>query len=81
VVGPIAKALDDFDNYRLLVLPDHPTPLRIRTHNHDPVPFVVFGPGMTGHGGECFSEKSAEKTGLFIERGHELMEKFLAGDL
>jgi 2,3-bisphosphoglycerate-independent phosphoglycerate mutase len=52
---------------RVLVLPDHATPIKIMTHTPDPVPFVFWGPGFEGNGASSFSETSARETGLFIE--------------
>lgn len=82
IVGPILAGAEKFPAYRVLVLPDHFTPLAIRTHSAEPVPFVLFssedkdGPGREGAG---FDEKSAERSGILLEKGHELMEKFITG--
>lgn len=77
VVGPILEALPRYDNWRLLLLPDHPTPVGTGAHSSAPVPFAMAGTGVTGilHAG--FSENNAAKAGLRIERGCELMEYFL----
>jgi 2,3-bisphosphoglycerate-independent phosphoglycerate mutase len=45
IVGPILKGMADFERYRILVLPDHPTPLSVRTHTADPVPYVIYPVG------------------------------------
>jgi 2,3-bisphosphoglycerate-independent phosphoglycerate mutase len=58
---------------RVLVMPDHPTPIRMKTHVPDPVPFVLWGPGFKNNGAKSFSEKSTKTTGLFMEKAHELM--------
>jgi len=63
---------------RVLVLPDHATPIKIMTHTPDMVPFVFWGPGFKGNGARAFSETSAGETGLFIERGHDLLEKLIS---
>ncbi|MCL0079284.1 cofactor-independent phosphoglycerate mutase, partial [Dehalococcoidia bacterium] len=65
------------DELRVLVLPDHATPIKVMTHTPDPVPFVFWGPGFESNGARSFSESSAAETGLFIERGHELAEKLI----
>lgn len=77
VVGPILEALPRYDNWRLLLLPDHPTPVGTGAHSAAPVPFAMTGTGVAGilHAG--FSENNAAKAGLRIERGCELMEYFL----
>lgn len=82
IVGPICTGLRDFSDFRLLVLPDHPTPISLRTHAADPVPFVIFDAQdreKKASGNLAFDEISARQTGLFIKKGHELMEKFLRG--
>jgi 2,3-bisphosphoglycerate-independent phosphoglycerate mutase len=78
IVGPILKGLKTFERYKVLVLPDHPTPLSIRTHAGDPVPYVIYshGDGTEGAHGEAFDEESAAKSRIFIERGFELIERF-----
>ncbi len=62
---------------RVLALPDHPTPIRIRTHSDEPVPFVFWGPGFTPNGGSRFTETEAKRTGIFLEAGYNIMAKFL----
>jgi len=79
IVGAILKGMKDFKRYKVLVLPDHPTPLSVKTHTADPVPFVIYsndGGAKEGHA-EAFDEVSAKRSGIFIERGFELMERFL----
>ncbi len=63
---------------RILVLPDHPTPIPIRTHTPDPVPFLLWGPGFSSNGARRFTEKEARKAGLFVEEGYNIMKR-LAG--
>jgi 2,3-bisphosphoglycerate-independent phosphoglycerate mutase len=80
IVGPICQGLQDFADYRLLVLPDHPTPISLRTHAADPVPFVIFDAQdkkAEPNFNLAFNEFAARQTGFFIKKGHELMEKFL----
>jgi len=67
------------DNLRLLVMPDHPTPIEIRTHTGEPVPFMVWGKSVKPNGARRFTEAEAAKTGLFIEKGYTIMGK-LVGD-
>ena len=62
---------------RILAMPDHPTPIEIRTHTDDPVPFVMGGPGLTHSGANAYSEAEAGKTGVLIEKGYTLMARFL----
>ena len=82
IVGPILRGLEKHGNFRLLVLPDHPTPLVLRTHSSEPVPFVIFSAEDGGRGPKeerFFDELSAQKAGLLVEKGHELLEKFIEG--
>jgi 2,3-bisphosphoglycerate-independent phosphoglycerate mutase len=79
VVGGILKGMERLGDYRILVLPDHPTPISVRTHTEDPVPFVIYSSGKRFETGvDGFDEVSAQKTGIFVEKGFELMGKFLA---
>jgi len=77
IVGPVLKALADYETWRILVLPDHPTPVRHGAHSAEPVPFAMAGPGVTGILSLGFSETSAAQSGFKIENGFELMEYFL----
>jgi len=63
---------------RLLVLPDHPTPLEIKTHVAEPVPFVMWGPGFDSNGGKAYTETEARATGFAVAPGHRLMHSFLS---
>jgi len=62
-----------------LVLPDHPTPLSVRTHTADPVPYVIYSneKKLTSTHGKTFDEASAGRSGISIEKGFELIERFL----
>jgi 2,3-bisphosphoglycerate-independent phosphoglycerate mutase len=65
------------DGLRLLVLPDHPTPLEIRTHVAEPVPFLMWGAGFEANGASAYTEEAARATGLAVAPGHLLMSTFL----
>jgi len=77
VVGPVLDALRRCEDWRILLLPDHPTPVKTGAHSSAAVPFAMAGTGIAGilHAG--FSETNATKAGLRIEKGCELMEYFL----
>ncbi len=77
VVGPILDALQKFDKWRILVMPDHATPIATRSHSGEPVPFAMAGAGIGGMLHEPFSEANAARTGFVIEHGHELIEYFI----
>lgn len=78
VLGPVVEALKEIDDFKVLVTPDHPTPLVLKTHTNDPVPFMIFDSTKSKAGIKGgFSEKTAESTGLYIEQGFTLMQKFI----
>ena len=60
------------------MLPDHPTPLEIKTHVAEPVPFVMWGPGFAANGAAAYTEEEARATGFAVAPGHLLMSLFLA---
>ncbi len=78
VVGPIYEALTaKAEAFSMLILPDHPTPLSLGTHTHDPVPFVLYRSGDNGSG-KPYSEKNAAG-GEYIPHGFELMDYLIGG--
>jgi 2,3-bisphosphoglycerate-independent phosphoglycerate mutase len=79
IVGPLHEALKQSGEYRLLVLPDHPTPIVKRTHTGDPVPFALCGSGVASDNDLPFCESSAGKTKLRFPKGHELIEHLFRG--
>lgn len=62
---------------RVLCMPDHPTPIALRTHVGEPVPFVMHGPGIEGAGAPAFSERAAASTGLVVDPGRIVMDLLL----
>lgn len=82
VLKPLLEGLDECDEYSILLLPDHSTPLEIRTHASDPVPFVLYrkGRNIGPSGAQGYSEIEAEKSGVFIREGHKLMDCFIYCD-
>lgn len=65
------------DDYKILVLPDHPTPLCMRTHSIDPVPFMIYSSREKRRGVEVFSEESAKNADLYIEHGCNLLNHMI----
>ena len=75
VVARIKEGMDaSGEDYRMLVLPDHPTPICVKTHTSDPVPYVLYDSrNKEEKEGACYSEAEARKTGKLLEKGHELI--------
>ena len=67
----------DKDSLRVLIMPDHPTPIKIQTHTGEPVPFMLWGAGFMANGAERFTEAEARSTGVFIEEGYNIMAKLI----
>ena len=80
VVGTILDAFKNKQNFRILVLPDHATPVKLKTHTADPVCFGIFGKDIIGSGFSNYSEKEALKSDLYFEKGYELMDYFINGE-
>lgn len=64
------------DDFKIMILPDHPTPVRLRTHTSNPVPFMIYSSNNEVTGVETFNEDTAAKTDLYIPHGYTLMELF-----
>ena len=62
---------------RLLIMPDHPTPIEVQTHTDDPVPFLLWGKGFTANGAKRFTEAEAKSTGFFLEKGYKITDRLL----
>lgn len=77
IVGPVLNAIQQHDSWRILVMPDHPTPVATGAHSGEPVPFAMAGTGVKGILNTTFSEANAAKSGFRIDNGFELMEYFL----
>jgi len=82
VVGTILAGLDRFAEWRLLLMPDHATPVAIKTHSDDPVPFAV----VSSHEWQnatprdvAYNESSARQTGLVVPRAWDIMPRFIRG--
>lgn len=77
IVGPLRAALAARGDHRLLVSPDHPTPLRTKTHSHGAVPFAMAGTGVSPDAFGTYDETCAGKSTLAFDQGWKLMGHFL----
>jgi 2,3-bisphosphoglycerate-independent phosphoglycerate mutase len=77
IVGPVLEALRSYESWRILVAPDHPTPIRTGAHSGEPIPFAMAGTDVSGVLQTTFSETNAAESGFRIDNGCELMEYFL----
>ena len=77
VVGPLREELEKYGDWRMLVMPDHPTPVATRGHTNGAVPAVIGGPNIESRIHRTFSERNACDAGFDIKNGYELMEYFL----
>ncbi|HOA33808.1 MAG: cofactor-independent phosphoglycerate mutase [Clostridiales bacterium] len=78
VLPIVLEGLKEFDDYKIMILPDHPTPLATGTHSTDPVPFMIYHKNNEKQGVDTVTEKTAAATGLYFGSGAELMKHFLA---
>ncbi|MBI4845413.1 MAG: cofactor-independent phosphoglycerate mutase [Candidatus Omnitrophica bacterium] len=77
IVGRFLEEFKDKENVRILVLPDHPTPLKLRTHTSDPVCFAIYGHGVAKDEFMWYTELEAKKSQFRFENGYELMDCFI----
>jgi 2,3-bisphosphoglycerate-independent phosphoglycerate mutase len=77
IVGPLLEGLATHGDWRILVSPDHRTPLTTRAHGHGPVPFAMAGTGIAASGQASYDEVTATRGPVKLDKGHELMPRFL----
>lgn len=78
IIAPVKAAMDaSGEDYRMLVLPDHPTPIRIRTHSSEPVPYIIYDSRHQSRKIARYTEKDAAVAGVLEADGYKLMDKFL----
>lgn len=81
ILGPVVEFLKGYDDFAVLVCPDHPTPLSIRTHTSTPVPYLIYdSKNEINSGVKVFCEKEARETGNYIEKGFTMMNYFLTNN-
>ena len=79
LIAPVKKAMEDAgEDFRMLVLPDHPTPIRLRTHTGSPVPYVLYDSTRQRKSIQKYTEAEAEATGNFEPNGHRLIQRLLS---
>lgn len=78
ILGAILPALEEYEDYKILILPDHPTPIVTMTHASDPVPYLIYQKSKAKDSGlSTFTEKTAKESGNFVEIGYSLMDRFI----
>ena len=79
ILAPMVEFLKSYDDFAVLVCPDHPTPISIRTHSADAVPYIIYdSKNEVDSGVVNYCEKSAKATGKYIDKGFTMMEYFLS---
>ncbi|MEE3497978.1 cofactor-independent phosphoglycerate mutase [Ruminococcus sp. YE282] len=79
ILGPVTEFLKSYDDFAVLVCPDHPTPLAIKTHTSNPVPYLIYdSKNPVDSKVTCFCEKQAKETGNYIAKGFTMMNHFLS---
>jgi 2,3-bisphosphoglycerate-independent phosphoglycerate mutase len=79
VLQPVVEALQQTnEDFRILVMPDHATPLSLRTHTMDPIPFLIYDSRRQAENqAQIYDESGAQQTGLLVAEGYALMDHFL----
>lgn len=77
VLSILLEGLEKYDDYKIMILPDHPTPIVTKTHARDAVPYMIYHKSVPVDGVDTINEDTARATGNFIEKGSELMSRFV----
>lgn len=80
VLPVLEKGLEQYEDYKILLLPDHPTPIVTRTHASDPVPYLLYQKSAPKTGVDTINEETAKATGIYMENGPAMMPHFLGQD-
>ena len=80
VLPILEEGLEQYEDYKILLLPDHPTPIVTRTHASDPVPYLLYQKSAPKTGVDTINEETAKATGLYMENGPAMMPHFLGQD-
>lgn len=76
ILGPVTEALRNMGDFKVMVTPDHATPLSLKTHTNDPIPFFIYDSTKQQNGADSFNEKTAKESGLYIDAGFTVMKDF-----
>ena len=76
IISPISDYIKNNPDTVLLILPDHPTPCRLKTHTSDPVPFILYSPAIPPDSTQVYSESAAKKGELNFQYPWELLDHF-----
>ena len=77
ILKPILQQVKEMDDFTLLIMPDHPTPLSIMTHCSEPVPYLLYRSNKHINGANEFNEKTASESGIVIEKAHTLIDRMI----
>jgi len=78
IIGPVYNRMKELgEDFRMLIMPDHPTPICTRTHSSDPVPYLLYDSTLEEEHTWNYNEKEAEKSGNYQENGYQLMKELL----
>ena len=81
VLPIVLDGLKEYDDYKIMILPDHPTPITTMTHSAEPVPYMIYHKNNEVDSGvDSINEESAKISGIFIENGPDIMKRFLSKD-
>ena len=78
IIGPVIEGLEKAgEDFRMLILPDHPTPICVRTHTGTPVPYMLYDSTKSENGISTYNEENAKKSGIVWEEGYRLIDHLL----
>lgn len=80
VLPILEEGLEQYEDYKILLLPDHPTPIVTRTHASDPVPYLLYQKSAPQQGVDTLNEETAKSTGVYMDNGPTMMPHFLGQD-
>jgi len=78
VVGVILDGIKQMGPFRILILCDHSTPVSLKTHTPEPVPFILYDSGEAKRSGRVYDEDNAKESGMFIEDGTRLIDMLIS---